>query len=165
MSRAFVNEDQAAAQASQPVERLISEQPNYVTAEGLEQLKGRIDALERSRITLTGDGAEADPQALADLQRDLRYYRQRLQSAQPVPPATSREKVQIGSWVTFTDVEDNQQRMQLVGEDEADAAAGKINWGSPLGQALLGAKLGDERLWKRPAGDLMIEILEIGTPP
>ena len=31
MSRAFVNEDQAAAQADQPVERRVSEQPNYVT--------------------------------------------------------------------------------------------------------------------------------------
>ncbi|MGH8353780.1 MAG: GreA/GreB family elongation factor [Pseudomonas sp.] len=161
MSRAFVNVDQAAAQASQPVERLISEQPNYLTAQGLEQLKGRIDALERARSALNGTGAEADPQALADLERDLRYYRQRLQSAQPVPPATSREQVQIGSWVTFADADDRRQRIQLVGEDEADAGAGKINWGSPLGQALLGAKLGDERLWKRPMGDVLIEVIEV----
>ncbi len=35
MSRAFVNEDNAAADANQPVERTVSEQPNYVTAHGL----------------------------------------------------------------------------------------------------------------------------------
>jgi len=161
MSRAFVNEDQAAAQASQPVERLISEQPNYLTAQGLEQLRLRIDALERARSALSGAGAEADRQALADLERDLRYYRQRLQSALPVPPATSREQVQIGSWVTFADADDRRQRIQLVGEDEADASLGKINWGSPLGRALLGAKLGDEVLWKRPLGDLLIEVIEV----
>ncbi len=35
MSRAFVNEDNAAAQADQPVERQVSAQPNYVTPRGL----------------------------------------------------------------------------------------------------------------------------------
>ncbi|MNN83694.1 Transcription elongation factor GreA [compost metagenome] len=51
--------------------------------------------------------------------------------------------------------------MQLVGEDQADAPAGLINWGSPLGRALLGAQLGDEVLWQRPAGDQLIEIIRI----
>ena len=41
MSRAFVNEDHAAAQASQPVERRVSAQPNHVTASGLALLAGR----------------------------------------------------------------------------------------------------------------------------
>ena len=45
MSRAFVNEDQAADQADQPVERRISEQPNYVTASGLRQLQTRVAEL------------------------------------------------------------------------------------------------------------------------
>ena len=44
---------------------------------------------------------------------------------------------------------------------EADAAAGLINWSSPLGRALLGAQLGDEVLWQRPAGDQLIEIIRI----
>ena len=50
---------------------------------------------------------------------------------------------------------------RLVGEDQADASAGLINWGSPLGRALLGAQVGDEVLWKRPAGDQLIEVLRI----
>ena len=44
---------------------------------------------------------------------------------------------------------------------QADATAGLINWGSPLGRALLGAQLGDEVLWQRPAGDQLIEITRI----
>jgi transcription elongation GreA/GreB family factor len=36
-----------------------------------------------------------------------------------------------------------------------------INWGSPLGRALLGARVGDEVLWKRPVGDQLIEVLRI----
>lgn len=161
MSRAFVNEDNAAADASQPVERLISTQPNYVTAHGLVLLQRQVRSLQTEHSAQTALGDKADKQRLADLERDLRYYLQRLKTAQVVTPAESADKVQIGSWVTFADEEDKQQRIQLVGEDQADAGRGLINWGSPLGRALLGARLGDEVLWKRPAGDQMIEIVLI----
>ncbi|MNR36949.1 Transcription elongation factor GreA [compost metagenome] len=82
-------------------------------------------------------------------------------SAQVVPAATSTEKVQIGSWVTFADEHDTERRVQLVGEDQADSAHDLINWGSPLGRALLGAQLNDEVLWQRPAGDQLIEVIRI----
>lgn len=161
MSRAFVNEDTAAAQADQPVERQISAQPNYVTPAGREQLQAKIAELQQLYSEQTAKGERADKQRQADLERDLRYFNQRLQSAQVVPPADSTEKVQIGSRVTFADENDAEQTVQLVGEDQADAAAGLINWGSPLGRALLGAQRGDEVLWQRPVGDQMIEIIRI----
>lgn len=161
MSRAFVNEDQAAAQASQPVERRVSDQPNYVTASGLAQLQQRVAALIALHSDLQAQGEHADKQRLADTERDLRYFRARVHSAQVVPPATSQDKVQIGSRVRFVDEQDEEHRVQLVGEDQADAARGLINWGSPLGRALLGAGPGDEVVWRRPAGDLSIEVVEI----
>lgn len=160
MSRAFVNEDQAAAQASQPVERLVSDQPNYVTANGLAQLQQRVAVLNALRAELQAEG-DAHKQRLADTERDLRYFTARVQSAQVVPAATSTEKVQIGSLVRFIDEHDQEHQVQLVGEDQADAAQGLVNWGSPLGRALLGAGPGDEVLWRRPAGDQMIEVLAI----
>lgn len=161
MSRAFVNEDNAAAQVSQPVERQISEHPNYVTASGLAQLQAHVASLQAQHGEQSARGDSADKQRLADIERDLRYFNQRLQSAQRVTPAVSTEKVQIGSWVTFADEEDNQQRVQLVGEDQADATSQLINWASPLGKALLGAEVGDEVSWKRPVGDQVIEIVQI----
>jgi len=161
MSRAFVNEDHAAAQASQPVERRISAQTNYVTADGLAQLQARVEALNAERRELQAQGERADQQRLADNESDLRYFTARVLSAQPVSTPTSTDKVQIGSRVTFADEQDHQQQVRLVGEDEADATRGLINWGSPLGQALLGAAPGDEVTWKRPAGDLLIEIIAI----
>ncbi|MPT00443.1 MAG: transcription elongation factor GreAB [Pseudomonas sp.] len=161
MSRAFVNEDQAAAQADPPVERLVSEQPNYVTANGLNQLHQRVAALNTLRSELQAQGERADQQRLADTERDLRYFSARVQSAQVVPAATSRSKVQIGSRVTFADEQGQEHSVQLVGEDEADASQGLINWGSPLGRALLGSAPGDEVLWRRPAGDQLIEIVDI----
>ena len=161
MSRAFVNEDNAAADANPPVERLISEQPNYVTAQGLQQLQTHVAELQSQHSELATLKDDNDKQHLADLERDLRYFNQRLQSAQVVTPAISTEKVQIGSWVTYADEEGTEHRVQLVGEDQADAGAGLINWASPLGRALVGALQGDEVLWKRPAGDQHIEIVLI----
>ncbi|AZF07429.1 GreA/GreB family elongation factor [Pseudomonas sp. R5-89-07] len=158
MSRAFVNEDNAAAQADQPVERQVSEQPNRLTAQGLAQLQAKVAQLQQEYST---ESAKSDKQRQADIERDLRYFNQRVQSAQVVAPATSTDRVQIGSWVTFANEQDEQQRVQLVGEDQADANAGLINWGSPLGRALLGAQVGDEVLWKRPVGDQLIEVLRI----
>ena len=161
MSRAFVNEDNAADQADLPVERQVSQQPNRLTAQGLAQLQAKVAQLQQEHSAESAKGEHADKQRQADLERDLRYFNQRVQTAQVVAPATSSEKVQIGSWVTFANDQDEQQRIQLVGEDQADAGAGLINWGSPLGLALLGAQVGDEVLWKRPVGDQLIEVLRI----
>jgi len=161
MSRAFINEDHAAAQASLPVERQISAQPNYVTLSGLAQLQAQVASLQTQHSEQTAQGDLADKQRMADIERDLRYFNQRVLSAQVVTPAQSTETVRIGSWVTFVDEEDHQQRVQLVGEDQADAASRLINWASPLGKALLGAQVGDEVTWKRPAGDQMIEVVQI----
>ncbi|WP_210641060.1 MULTISPECIES: GreA/GreB family elongation factor [unclassified Pseudomonas] len=160
MSRAFVNEDNAAAQADQPVERQVSAQANYVTAAGLAQLQARVAQLQTLHSQQTARGDQADKQRIADIERDLRYFNQRLQSAQVVMP-TSSDQVRIGHWVSFVDEQEHEQRVQLVGEDQADAASGLINWGSPLGRALLGAKVGDEVIWERPVGNLAIEIIAI----
>lgn len=161
MSRAFVNEDSAANHANTPIERHVSNQPNYVTAEGHALLHAKVSELQAQHSQESAQGDDADKQRLADLERDLRYFNQRLLSAQVAAPVTSSDKVRIGSWVTFTDEHGNEHRVQLVGEDQADAAQGLINWGSPLGRALLGARVGDEVLWLRPAGDLQVEIIAI----
>lgn len=165
MSRAFVNEDQAANQASQPVERTISDQPNYVTAQGLAQLQQRVAQINRLRSEVLAQGERGDKQRLADLDRDLRYFSARQLSAQVVPLAASSKKVQIGSRVTYADEQGREHGIQLVGEDQADITAGLINWGSPLGRALLGAAPGDEVVWRRPVGDHVIEVIAIEPEP
>jgi len=165
MSRAFVNEDQAAAHASQPVERMVSTLPNYVTESGLVQLRARADELRALHLEQSALGERADRQALADLERDLRYYHQRLQTAKVVPPVQATDTVQIGSWVSYVDEHNMHRQVCLVGEDQADVGVGLINWASPLGRALMGARVGDEVVWRRPAGEHVLEVLAISATP
>jgi transcription elongation GreA/GreB family factor len=134
MSRAFVNEDNAAAQADQPVERQVSAQPNYVTPQGLAQLQAKVAELQALHAEQSAKGEQADKQRQADLERDLRYFNQRLTSAGRCRRDVHRKGADW-QWVTFADEHDTESRVQLVGEDQADASQGLINWGSPLGRA------------------------------
>ena len=68
MSRAFVNEDNAAAQADQPVERQVSTQPNYVTPQGLAQLQAKVIELQSLHAEQTAEGEQA-----AEIQARVRH--------------------------------------------------------------------------------------------
>ena len=109
--------------------------PNFVTPAGLAQIEERVAALEAA---LDAGGTD---EALKPIKRDLRYWRQRASSAQPAPvPADGT--VGIGSHVRFT-LRGKAQAMTITGHDEADPAAGKIAFSSPLARALLGLVVGD----------------------
>ncbi|MGZ8418618.1 MAG: GreA/GreB family elongation factor [Allosphingosinicella sp.] len=54
--------------------------------------------------------------------------------------------------------------MTLVGEDETDAANGRISWTSPIGRAIRGAGVGDLRRVTLPGGEREVEIVAIDYP-
>ena len=54
--------------------------------------------------------------------------------------------------------------MTLVGDDEQDAAAGKIGWSAPMARALRGAAVGDLRTVRLPAGEKDWEVLAVEYP-
>ena len=76
-------------------------------------------------------------------------------------PRKDDERVYFGAWVTIEDEDGEQQRYRLVGPDEFDATAGLISVDSPVGRALMGQRLGDEVVVRRPKGETVYEILEI----
>jgi transcription elongation GreA/GreB family factor len=125
--------------------------PNFVTPAGLAQIEARVAELDAA---LAVGGTE---EAVKALRRDLRYWRQRQSSAQPAPtPAPNT--VGIGSRVTFV-LRDKRQTLAITGHDEADPAAGRIAFSSPLARALLGKQAGD--LTDFAGEDVAIEILGI----
>ena len=163
MSRGFVKEDDLELAGTDLPERPLSPHANYVTPEGLQQLQHAVKALEQARGQYSG--RKDDPSAqqkLAEIDRDLRYFLARLESAQPVDPSQQPQHIVLfGARVTVEDETGEQHGFQIVGEDEADIAAQKVSYVSPLAKALLGRKAGDNTVWQRPAGPLSLEILTI----
>lgn len=162
MSRAFVKESDENLVSDELPERPQSPYPNYVTPAGLAQLQARYGRLQDLRAQLT---AAEDPllkQQLKQVKRDLRYFHQRIESAILVElSGQPRDEVHFGAVVEVSDENDRSHTFSIVGEDEADVAAGRISWSSPLGKAMIGSKVGDVVMWRRPAGDTELEILGI----
>jgi transcription elongation factor GreB len=89
-----------------------------------------------------------------------------MKAAKVIDPAaqTDRDRIWFGATVTIADEDDNQRTLTLVGDDEADAGAGRIGWRSPLARALRGAALGDLRIVELPAGSREYEVIAISYP-
>ena len=62
------------------------------------------------------------------------------------------------------DDDDGRRTLTIVGDDEADASAGRIGWSAPLARSLIGAKVGDERIVRLPNGEKSYEVLSIRYP-
>lgn len=166
VSRAFVKEPDGDQVVDAPPERRHSDAPNYITPGGLEGLRARVAELDAERRAL-----EEAPERLgkqADRQRikvELRYLHERVQRAIVVhPPEAPGHDVGIGAEVGLVDENDETHRFVIVGEDEVDVGAGRVSWSSPLGRAVLRRRVGDSALWKRPAGDLEVEIIAVRYP-
>ena len=71
-------------------------------------------------------------------------------------------KVIFGTTVTLFNLDtDESVSYQIVGEDEADVAAGKISVVSPIARAIMGKPDGEEVVVKVPAGEVQYEIEKI----
>jgi transcription elongation GreA/GreB family factor len=126
--------------------------PNLVTRRGLAIIAERLAEL-RAQL-----GAASDEAARAPILRDLRYWEARESSAQ-LAPVASGERVEFGTQVSVR-LNGKPRTFQIVGDDEADPAAGLLSFNAPLSRAMLGAEQGD---WL-PFGGIedAIEILAIG---
>ena len=72
------------------------------------------------------------------------------------------DTVMVGAKVTVLDIEyDEELCYKVVGSAEADPINGLISDSSPVGKALLGAKIGDEIIAEAPVGELKFRILSI----
>ena len=166
MSRAFVKES-GALEPLPP--RRVSEFPNHVTPAGLEQLKADLGRLTGRRPALLAKADDlAAQEELRHMDRDLAYVEARISSAILVDMAAQpRDEVAFGATVAVIEAAGPAgapaapHTYSIVGEDEADADAGKVSYVSPLARALLGAHVGQTVTWKRPVGDLRLTVERI----
>jgi transcription elongation factor GreB len=153
-------------------------QNSYITRGGFKKLQSELEWLwkdERPRVTeavsvaaALGDRSEnADyiygKKRLREIDWRIRFLTKRIEELTVVDagPRKESDRVYFGAWVSIEDEDGETQRYQLVGSDEFDAKARRISVDSPVGKALMGKRLGDEVVVRRPKGDTLYTVLKI----
>lgn len=145
MSVAFTKEDSAetASETLLP-DRAISAEANLVTEAGLRALELQLaQAREAYDVASMIEDVNERRREGARPLRDLRYFVERVRTAQVVPSPTSTDTVAFGSTVTFSGGDGRMRKYRIVGEDEADPKAGSISYVAPVAKMLVGKSVGD----------------------
>lgn len=145
LSVAFTKEDSAetAAETILP-DRVVSPHPNLVTEAGLKALEMQLQlAREACAVANALEDVNERRRLSAGPLRDIRYFVERIRTAQLMPHPPSNGIVAFGSLVTFSREDGRTQRFRIVGEDEADPARGSMSYVSPIARVLMGKVAGD----------------------
>lgn len=140
MSRAFTREQDSDNSPPDIGERPVSQHRNLVTPEGLAMIDAEIGRLQEE---MTGAEADGDREKVALVARDLRYWVARRETAEVSTPDPDSNVVRFGMSVTIESEDGQAHTWKIVGEDEADAAKGKISHVAPMAQALFGKGVGE----------------------
>lgn len=180
MSKAFTKEDDSG-EGDEPEDlpdAILAGVKNLMTPRGYESLRSELRWLlkdERPKITeivswAAGNGDRSEngdylynKKRLREIDRRIRYLTKRTESAEVVDPLRQLglEQVFFGATVTYAREDDREVTVQLVGVDEADMAQGRINWLSPVGQALMKKRVGDSAVVRTDGKAETLEIVEI----
>ena len=151
---------------------------NLLTYQGLQKLESELQDLKvvkRKEIAQKikeareqGDLSEnAEYDAAKDEQRDIEARIEEIEkilrhAEVVVEEEVDLDKISVGCQVRILDCEfDEELEYKIVGSTEANSLKGKISNESPVGKALLGAKVGDIVNVETQAGVLQYKVLEI----
>lgn len=135
----------------------------------LEQLKteGRIDIAEKLKVARSygdlSENSEYDEakSEQAKIEARITELEYQLENA-VIIDAGSTDGVSMGSKVSVLRKTDNLEFVyEIVGFSQSNPSAGKISDESPVGKALMGAKIGDVVAVEAPIGNLEFEIKSI----
>jgi transcription elongation factor GreB len=159
----------------------MADKPRFITPQGLARIRVEYEELfgvERPKVVEVvswaaslGDRSEnADylygKKRLREIDRRLAHLARIMKAARVVDPANQEDRGQVrfGATVELADEDDSRRTLTIVGDDETDTDAGRIGWSAPLARALIGAKVGDERVVRLPAGEKSYEVVGICYP-
>ena len=160
MSKAFTKENDDEPDEPEAPEPLPKGTKNYMTPRGFAALQKELRDLmqgERPRVVeivswAAGNGDRSEngdyiynKKRLREIDKRARYLTKRLESAEVIDPRRQQglKQVFFGAHVTYALAGGPEVTVQLVGIDEANLDQGRINWASPMGQALLKTSVGD----------------------
>ncbi|MCR5342499.1 MULTISPECIES: transcription elongation factor GreA [unclassified Butyrivibrio] len=156
----------------------MEEKKNILTYEGLKAYEDelhdlkvvkRAEVAERIKEAREqGDLSEnAEYDAAKDEQRDIEARIEELEKILKnaevvVDEDVDLDKVSVGAKVKLLDIAANEEiQYSIVGSSEANSLKGKISNESPVGKALIGAKVGEEVTVETQMGDFKYKVLEI----
>ena len=128
--------------------------PNLVTKRGFALIEARLAQVEARLAT------ELSEEERKSVLRDARYWRHQSTSAQVVP-VPDGETVAIGTVVTIDRGDGQPHRLEIVGHDEADPAADRLVFSSPLARVLIGAEVGEEVEFPSPGKTIRVTAIEV----
>ncbi len=157
----------------------MAEQPAYLTPEGVQRFRDELqDLVENRRPAIAerlrraiqqGDLSEnadytAAKEEQAFMEGRILQLEAMLRNAVIIEEAKAnapRDTVAMGSRVTVVEDGEEPETYQLVGPAEASPRAGRISNESPLGQALLGRRVGERVQVNAPQGAFVVKIVGI----
>ena len=156
----------------------MEEKKNLLTYAGLKKLEDELHDLKVVRrkevagkikeAREQGDLSEnAEYDAAKDEQRDIEARIEQIEKILKnaevvVEDEVDLDKISVGCVVKVLDVEfDEEEEFKLVGSSEANSLNGKISNESPVGKALIGARVGDTIQVETQAGTIEYKVLEI----
>ena len=154
---------------------------NYITPQGYVRLRTEwTDLMERERPAMVetvhwaarnGDRSENGDylygkKRLREIDRRIRFLTKRLEIASVVDPSVHQgsDQVFFGATVSYVDYTGEERTVTILGTDEAESTQGQVSWVSPVAQSLLKARVGDEVLLSTPAGQRLLEVLDVNYP-
>jgi transcription elongation factor GreA len=152
-----------------------------ITRKGFQRLNKELERLkgeERRRVAERLRGAATSEANLAhnteyldareeklQLERRILLLKERLRSARVVAPRLGNGRVDPGERVRVRELASGQSlELELVGQLEADVAAGRVSVASPLGQALVGLRKGEIAVVEAPRGRFGFQVLAVELP-
>lgn len=169
MSRVFVKEDNAGEPPIIPPRAALPPgATNYVTPQGLEQLRAELITLEaeRAKVEANREDESARTRNLTILNAQLSALTQRLATAKVIDPlAQPTDEVRFGATVTLRTTSGNRSGLErvftVVGVDEASVAAGKVAFVAPIARAVIGAKVGQTIKLRMGREEETMEVVSI----
>lgn len=154
----------------------MTEDPTYLTPEGLAKLEKELDRLITERRpeiaaqihAAKAEGDISDSSGYEEAKNMQAFVEGRIMTIQKLLRNTvliespqSTDAVSLGSRVTLQEASEEPEEYLIVGPAEADPIDGRLSCESPLGKVLMGARVDEEVVAKAPSGEIRFRVLNI----
>lgn len=164
MSRGFVKEEDQEEPVMVPPRAAMPEGiTNYVTPNGLAELKQELKDLEYERVHVEAENETEKRRAKSLIDGKINLLTERINTARLLKPEDQPEdEIRFGASVEIENLDTNKnQEFQIVGVDEADIKKKKIAFVAPIAKAITGKKVGEEVDFKLGNEVRKLKILKI----